>query len=189
MRGGGSCILPGSRTGSVGIGRAMLPQPQPRGSDAMRITEILQPGCVKVPLAATSKQAAIFELSDVLAAAGAIKSADELKQAVWAREMTRTTGIGHGIAIPHGKVQGCPRLVMAMGKAVVPIEFESIDRKPVELIFLLASPLDQTGPHIQALARISRLLTDERFRDAIKSAVSGEDLFALIQKHEAEMPL
>ncbi len=155
----------------------------------MRITDILQPDCVKVPLAATTKQAAIFELADVLAAAGVIKVADELKQAVWAREMTRTTGIGHGIAIPHGKIVGCPKLVMAMGKAPTPIEFESIDRKPVELIFLLASPVDQTGPHIQALARISRLLTDERFRDAIKSAQSSQDLYGLIQKHEADLPL
>lgn len=152
----------------------------------MRITDILQPGCVKVPLEATTKQAAIFELADVLAASNQIQSSEELRQAVWAREQTRTTGIGHGIAIPHGKIAGCPKLVMAMGKAAVPIEFESIDRKPVELIFLLASPVDQTGPHIQALARISRLLTDEGFRDAIKQAQNAEVLYGLIKKHEGD---
>lgn len=154
----------------------------------MRITDILQPGCVRVPLQARTKQEAIFELVDALAAAGVVTSAEELKQAVWSREMTRTTGIGHGIAIPHGKVAGCPKLVMAMGKVASPIDFDSIDRKPVELIFLLASPLDQTGPHIQALARISRLLTDEAFRDAMKSATSAEQLFNLIKSHEAELP-
>lgn len=153
----------------------------------MRITDILQPDCVKVPLAATTKQAAIFELADVLGAAGLISSADDLKQAVWQRELTRTTGIGHGIAIPHGKVQGASRLVMAMGRASTPIEFDAIDRKPVELIFLLASPIDQTGPHIQALARISRLLTDEKFRDAMKSAADPQALYGLIKQHEAEM--
>lgn len=154
----------------------------------MRITDILQPGCVRVPLLAKTKQEAIYELVDTLAGAGLVNSAEDLKQAVWSREMTRTTGIGHGIAIPHGKVAGCPKLVMAMGKATAPIDFDSIDRKPVELIFLLASPVDQTGPHIQALARISRLLTDEQFRDAMKSATSAEDLFGLIKKHEADLP-
>ena len=165
------------------------PAPQtPTEWATMRITDILQPACVKVPLAATTKQDAIFELVDLLAASGAVSSADQLKQAVWQREQTRTTGIGHGIAIPHGKVTGCARLVMAIGKAAAPIDFDAIDRKPVDLIILLASPVDQTGPHIQALARISRLLTDEPFRLAMRSATSSEDLFKLIQEHEAKLP-
>ncbi len=152
----------------------------------MRLTEILQPDCVKVPLEATEKQAAIFELAGLLAARTDIADVERLKQAVWQREQTRTTGIGHGIAIPHGKCAGCDRLRMAIGRAAQPIEFGAVDRKPVDLIILLASPLDQTGPHIQALARISRMLTEESLRTALKQAPSAEELYDLIVQHEAQ---
>ena len=137
---------------------------------------------------ATSKQDAIFELVDVLAEQSGIAARQELKDAVWQREMTRTTGIGNGIAIPHGKCRGCDRLSMAIGKLASPIDFKAIDGRPVELIILLASPLDQTGPHIQALARISRILTDDKARALIKQAASGRILYESIIKYDAELP-
>ena len=151
----------------------------------MRLTDILQAGCVKVPLESHSKQDAVFELVDLLAGQMGIENADELKQAVWQREMTRTTGIGHGVGIPHGKSGGIARLCMAIGKAEPPIDFGAIDGKPVDLIFLLASPVDQTGPHIQALATISRMLTDVEFRATIKEAGDREELYRMICDHEA----
>ena len=153
----------------------------------MRLTDILQSDCVKAPLAATDKQGAIHELVDVLAASIGLDDAqrEDLKHAVWQREMTRTTGIGHGIGIPHGKAKGVSKLAMAVGKTAQPIEFGAIDRKPVELIFLLASPVDQTGPHIQALAGISRMLTDAEFRNAIMQAASAQEVFNLIEQHDA----
>jgi len=150
----------------------------------MRLTDILRPDCVKVPLAATAKQDAIFELVDLLVACGAVTAREEMCQAVWQREQTRTTGIGHGVAIPHGKVVGCKALTLAIGKTAQPIEFAAIDNRPVELIFLLASPVDQTGPHIQALAGISRMLFDPTFRAAVRAAQSSEDLYKLIVAHE-----
>ena len=152
----------------------------------MRLTDILQPGCVKVGLEATTKQEAICELVDLLAAAEGIDDVQELRDAVWKREQTRTTGIGHGIAIPHGKVAGCQRLCMALAKTTVPIEFGAIDGKPVELIILLASPFDQTGPHIQALAQISHLLTDEDFRSAIHRVTTSNAIYELICEQEAK---
>lgn len=150
----------------------------------MRLTDILQPGCIKVPLTASSKQEAIYELAELLSAQCDIAAIDELKRAVWERETTRTTGIGHGIAIPHGKIAGCPKLCMALGKPAEPIEFGAIDNKPVQLIILLASPLDQTGPHIQALARISQMLTEEPVRNAIMAAESSEAIYELIAQHQ-----
>ncbi|MCC7146627.1 MAG: PTS sugar transporter subunit IIA [Phycisphaeraceae bacterium] len=149
----------------------------------MRLSDILTRGCVKVPLAAKTKQEAIFELADLLCDQAGIDAHDQLKQAIWQREQTRTTGIGNGVAIPHGKIEGCPKLVMAVGKTAEPIEFESIDRRPVQIIFLLASPLDQTGPHIQALAAISRMLTDSDLRAAIKNAAAADDLYRIIAQH------
>lgn len=155
----------------------------------MRLSDILQPGCVKVPLESTTKQAAIFELADLLCDQVGISARQSLKDAIWQREQTRTTGIGHGVAIPHGKTAGCERLVMAVGKTAEPIDFNAIDKRPVDLILLLASPIDQTGPHIQALAAISRLLTDPQLRAAIKSAASADELFRIIVEHEAQHAL
>jgi len=152
----------------------------------MRLTDILQADCIKVPLAATDKQAAIYELADLLAARHALGNADELKNAVWQRESTRTTGIGHGIGIPHGKCGSCKKLAMAIGITATPIEFGAIDGQPVELIILIASPLDQTGPHIQALAQISRMLTDEALRGRIKTARSAEELYRHIEQYETQ---
>lgn len=155
----------------------------------MRLTEILKPTCVKVPLQAKEKQQAIDELVDLLCDETGIAGRQELKAAVWQREQTRTTGIGHGVAIPHAKVKDCPGLRMAIGKADPGIDFAAIDGKPVDLIFLLASPVDQTGPHIQALAAISRMLTDPELRGALKRALSAEELFGAISAYEAALPV
>ena len=150
----------------------------------MNLLDILTPDCIKVPLVATEKKAAIEELIDLLAANGKISNPAALKEAVWTREVTRTTGIGHSLAIPHGKCDGIPKLAMAIGKPAQPIEFNAIDNKPVKLIVLLASPLDRTSDHIQALARISRLMTVEEFRNRVYEAKSSAELFDLLQQRE-----
>lgn len=150
----------------------------------MNLSEILNPACVKVPLAATDKKAAIDELVDLLAAASKISDAPGLKAAVWARESTRTTGIGHALAIPHGKAAGIQGLCMAVGKPAQPIDFNSIDGKPVRLIVLLASPIDKTNDHIQALAKVSRLMATEDFRNKIYAASNAEQILELLQQQE-----
>lgn len=152
----------------------------------MRLTDILQADCVKVPLESTEKQQVIYELVDLLVARTGISDADELKRAVWQREQTRTTGIGHGVGVPHGKCAGCERLSMAIGRPREPIDFGAIDGQPVDLIFLLASPPNQTGPHIQALATISRMLTDEALRVALRQEAAPEGLYQLIAQQETE---
>ncbi|MCE9589565.1 MAG: PTS sugar transporter subunit IIA [Planctomycetes bacterium] len=154
----------------------------------MRLTEILQPDCVKVPLDAADKKAAIFELIDLQASKAGVQGTEQLKEAVWQRETTRTTGIGHGIAIPHGKSSGCSKLTMAIGLTKTPMEFGAVDGRPVQLIILLTSPPDQTGSHIQALARISRMLTDDATRTAIKAATSAQAVYEMIAKYDASEP-
>lgn len=150
----------------------------------MNLLDILTVDCVKAPLDATEKKDAIEELVDTLAAAGKVSDADALKDAVWSREQTRTTGIGQGLAIPHGKSDSVDRLVMAIGKPAEPIEFESIDKQPVQLIVLLASPPDRTSDHIQALARISRLMTMRDFRESVYAAQDASELYALLESQE-----
>ncbi|MEM1211002.1 MAG: PTS sugar transporter subunit IIA [Planctomycetota bacterium] len=152
----------------------------------MRLTDIIQPDCVKVPLDAHDKHAAIDELADLLVAHTPITDAQGLRDAVWQRETTRTTGIGHGIGIPHGKTATVDTLRMAVGLAPQGLDFSAIDGKPVHLILLLASPEDQTGPHIQALASVSRLLTNPDLRDAMLAASSASALYQLIADHESQ---
>ena len=152
----------------------------------MRLTEILKPENIKLPLVAKTKTEAIGELVDVLAASGEATDPKKVLDAVLDREATRTTGIGNGLAIPHGKCNGVGHLVMAIGRPATPIDFQAIDGRPVSLIWLLASPPDQTGPHIHALARISRLMTIDKFRQALAAATTSQALYdAIIQQENS----
>jgi len=152
----------------------------------MMLTRILQPTCVKVPLTGADKDSVITELVDVLDASGLLQNRQAALDAVFARERTRSTGIGSGIAIPHGKTDAVRELVMALGIAHQPVDFDSVDKKPVSIVILLVSPLDQTGPHIQALARISRLMLDHEFKDALEKAQSAEAAYQLLSERENE---
>jgi fructose-specific phosphotransferase system IIA component len=151
----------------------------------MDLASILTPSRIRIPLAATDKTAAITELIDLLAATGALANRDQVLDAVLKRESERTTGIGYGVAIPHGKTPGCRQLVIAAGKPSEPIDFQSIDGRPVTFVLLLVTPPDQTSLHIQALAKVSRLLQLEDFRAAVEHARSGEELHAAIVTAEA----
>ena len=153
----------------------------------MRLSDILKLEHIKVPLEAKNKKDAIAELVQLLADAHEVKDAGVLLASVLEREAARTTGIGSGLAIPHGKCSGVDHLVVAIGKPETPIDFESIDGKPVNLIVLLASPPDQTGPHIQALARISRLMNVDTFKAAMRNATSSQQIYDAVVAQEAAM--
>ncbi len=152
----------------------------------MTLTQILQPSCIKVPLEGKDKKSVITELVDLLDARGALLDRDAVLDAVIMREQTRSTGIGSGIAVPHGKCKAVKELVMAIGINSEGIDFESVDAKPVTIVILLVSPTDQTGPHIQALARISRLMLDEQFRTELSQARASEQAYESITRKENE---
>ncbi len=150
----------------------------------MKLTDILSFDCVRVPLLAEEKTAAITELVDVLYEAGKVQDRDGALKAVLERERTRSTGIGYGLAVPHGKCGACPELAMSVGRPGKPIDFESKDGKACNIICLLASPPDQTGPHIQALARISRPMLMENFRRDLAQAADAQAFYEVIRNHE-----
>lgn len=150
----------------------------------MNLLDILSVDCIRAPLRASDKKGVIDELVDVLAAAGRVNRPEALKEAVWVREQTRTTGIGHGLAIPHGKAPGLPQLAMAIGKPGTPMDFEAIDGQKVRLVVLLASPPERTNDHIQALAKISRLMTMDEFRTKMYAAATAEEIFGLLRSQE-----
>ena len=152
----------------------------------MTLTKILQLSCVKVPLEGKDKKSAITELVDLLDANGLLLDKETVLKAVLAREQTRSTGIGSRIAVPHGKCDAVKELVMSIGVAGEPIDFESVDGKPVTIIILLVSPANQTGPHIQALAKISRLMLDEEFKQGLEKATSSEEVYELMRNKEKE---
>ncbi len=150
----------------------------------MKLTEILQPDCVKVPLESKDKKSSIIELVDLLDSKHLLLDRDTVLESVLIREQTRSTGIGSGIAIPHGKCNAVKELIMAVGITDEPIDFESVDAKPVKIIILLVSPANQTGPHIQALAQISRLMLDEKFKQKLENSSSADEAYELLSKKD-----
>ncbi len=150
----------------------------------MNLLDILTPQSIRAPLRTVDKKGVIDELVDLLSEQARVPDAEVLKDAVWAREQTRTTGIGQGLAIPHGKAPGMKELAMAIGKPAEPLDFESIDGEPVKLVVLLASPPDRTSDHIHALARVSRLISMEAFRNEIYEASTSEEIYELLASQE-----
>ncbi|MEE8171063.1 MAG: PTS sugar transporter subunit IIA [Phycisphaerae bacterium] len=150
----------------------------------IRITEYLPPELVRVPLLATEKTAAITELVDLLAEKQKTRDRDQLLTAVLEREAQRTTGVGRGLAIPHAKTAACSQLIVALGRAAEPIDFEAIDGQPVSLVVLLAGPPDQTSPHIQILARLSRMVTNDAILKALLDAPDAQAVYEVIREHD-----
>ncbi len=146
----------------------------------MNLMDILESECIIAPLKSVDKQDVINELIDCLGEQGQVSDVQSLKDAVWSREQTRTTGIGHGLAIPHGKCSSLKGQAIAIGKPAQPIDFEAIDTQPVQLVVLLASPPDKTKDHIEALAHISRMMNDSIFRESIYNATTPEEIYALV---------
>ncbi len=152
----------------------------------MRLTDFLSPDCIKARLSASDKEGVIKEMVALLQSAGKLSDPELMLRAALGREATRTTGIGNCLAIPHGKCAAVDQLVMAVGKTSSPIDFNSVDGKPVTVVIFLASPPDKTGPHIQALARISRLMTDPKFRKALAAATKPKQIHQLFREFEGE---
>lgn len=152
--------------------------------NAVLLSEILTPERIRVPLRGATKDDLLAELVAVLHDAGAVADADEILRAVREREAVLTTGIGSGVAIPHGKAAGVEGLAMAAGITAQPVEFEALDGKPVSLFFLLVGSEGSAGQHVKALSRISRLLRRDDVREALASATSPEQFHALVAEAE-----
>jgi fructose-specific phosphotransferase system IIA component len=126
----------------------------------------------------------ISELVDLLASASSIKNKDGLIKALMARESLGSTGIGQNIGIPHAKSDSVKQLTAAFGISREGINFDSLDGEPAHIFFLLVAPEDSAGPHLKALASISRLLKDKFVRDALKNAGDRSEVIKLIKSNE-----
>lgn len=146
----------------------------------MLLSELLTAGRVRIPLAAQSKDAVLEELVEILRDAGAVEDAGHVLHAVRQREAQLSTGVGGGVAIPHGKAEGIDTLAVAAGVTGEPIDFEALDGKPVQLFFLLAGPEAVAGAHVQALASISRLLRHDGVRERLCASATPEEFVATV---------
>jgi nitrogen PTS system EIIA component len=104
-----------------------------------------------------------------------------------AREALGSTAIGQGIAIPHGKSEATDKLVAALAVSKKGINFDSLDGEPAYIFFLLVAPIDSAGPHLKALARVSRLLKDKFFRDSLKNTKTPKDILELVSMEDSRI--
>jgi PTS system nitrogen regulatory IIA component len=146
----------------------------------MDIREILNEQCIELNLPGKDKQSVIKNLIKILAKHNLISDEDEFLKTVWEREQTYSTGIGMGIAVPHGKSNAVLRPAIAFGKTNEGIEFQSLDGKPANIFFLIAVPEESHNLHLQLLSILSRKLMHQEVRDALnKAKTPGEVLSAL----------
>jgi len=150
----------------------------------MKLLDIVSPGGVVDDLRAETKEGVLREMSEVAASGIPSLSAQSLTSILMERESLGSTGIGDGVAIPHGKVPGLTGLLAVFGRSRAGVQFHSLDGKPAHLFFLVVAPEQSAGMHLKALARISRLLKDARFRRSLLDARDADDLRRILEEED-----
>jgi mannitol/fructose-specific phosphotransferase system IIA component (Ntr-type) len=149
------------------------------------LSELLSVERVKVPLGSRTKSDVLQELVELVTRGRSDGDIGPILASVRERELVLSTGVGGGVAIPHGKTPHIDQLVLAAGVAPEPIDFDALDGKPVRLFFLLVGPESASGAHVKTLSRISRLLRRESLRTDLLAARSPEDFLRMIRESEA----
>ncbi len=156
----------------------------------MKIMEFLNEKAVTPEIKANTKEGVIRELAENLSKAQGLKpkEKEELVKVLLNREALGSTGIGQGVGIPHGKTNSVKKLVAAFGISKAGVNFDALDGEPVFIFFLLVAPEDSAGPHLKALARISRLLKDKYFRETLKSLSDEKAILKIIREEDTKKP-
>jgi len=151
------------------------------------LADLLTPDRIRIPLESEDKPGLIRELCGFLAAScgASPEEADEIREAVFERETVLSTGIGGGVAIPHGKSEVVEDLTLVAGRTKAPVEFEALDERPVRLVLLLVGPESAAGLHVKMLSRISRLLRSPGLRARLEQAESAEAFHDVLREAEA----
>ncbi len=152
----------------------------------MKIMEFLNRKAMTTNLKSSDKEGVIRELVDLLAKSGEIKNKEDLIKAILTRESLGSTGIGQGIGIPHAKSPVVKNLVAAFGLSQKGVNFDSLDGEPVYIFFLLIAPEESAGPHLKALARISRMLKDKYFREMLKKSKDDKEVLKIIEEEDSK---
>jgi PTS system nitrogen regulatory IIA component len=152
----------------------------------MKITDILVREASILDVHSTAKDDLLAEMAGALAEAEPALESESLLHVLREREALQSTGIGEGVAIPHGKVGGLDRLVAAFARSTKGVDFDSIDGQPTQLLFLLVVPEQSGGQHLKALARISRFFRDASFREKLLAAEDLDQIFRAIEEEDAK---
>lgn len=155
----------------------------------MKINDFLNPKAISANLQSKDKPSIIAELVECLVEAGAVdkKFKKKVIEVLMAREALGSTAIGQGIAIPHGKCDCVKKLVGCIGISKEGINFDSLDGAPVHIFFLLVAPVDSAGPHLKALARISRLLKDKYIRDSLRNVKDEKTILDIVHQEDGRL--
>lgn len=152
----------------------------------MKLSDLVNEDAISTSLKSTTKDDVIKELVGLLEKAHHVKPAGRILKNVAERETMMSTGIGHGVAIPHGKAQSIRSMVASCGISATGIEFQSMDGEAVRLFILLVSPEEFRGPHVRALANISLLLKEESVRERLKKCSSPKEFLEVLKQAEAK---
>jgi fructose-specific phosphotransferase system IIA component len=150
----------------------------------MQLSKLIKKNAILMNMKASTKDEALRELVDLLCSAYRLKDRETILEAIIRRERQKSTGIGMGLAVPHAKTPVVTRLHVAFGRSVRGIDFESEDGEKANIFFILVSPRDVSGPHIKALAGISRLIKHEDFRRSVIECADEKEFIELVKKAE-----
>jgi PTS system nitrogen regulatory IIA component len=151
----------------------------------MKILDVLHRETILVDLKAKEKKGAIEEMVEPLARIAGVEKED-LVRVLMERERLGSTGIGGGIGIPHGKFQGLKSLILGLGLSRDGVDFESMDGRPTYIFFLLITPENSTGLHLKLLARISKILKNDPFKERLLQAADRDEIVSVIQAEDEE---
>ena len=143
----------------------------------MNIGDVLREACVVADVTGGTKEAVLTELVSALKQEGLIEDAGEAVRVILEREKLGSTGIGEGVAIPHGKMRGLDTILCAFGRSKKGVQFGAVDGQPVHIFFLLLAPEETTGLHLKLLSRISRILRDTSFRKKLMEQMDANRLY------------
>lgn len=155
-------------------------------SNPMKIIDLLDPNCILPNLQAANKRGVLEELAAALVSGHKEVILQTVVEVLLERERLGSTGIGDNIAIPHGKLPQLSQMLLAFGRSVKGVEFDSMDGKPSHLFFLLLAPVNSSGLHLKALAKISRMLMSQVFRESLMGSTGAEEILRLISEKDAE---
>ena len=150
----------------------------------IKLSKFCEDDVVSFNLKGTTKEEVIAELVELSASSRMVKDEDELLKAVLEREKLVTTGVGYGVAFPHAKTRAVKGIVIAFGRKNEGVEFDAMDRKPVQLFFLIAAPEDAIGAHLNVMAKLSYLMKSEKNRQKLMKAKYKEDLIEVLDSSE-----
>jgi len=150
----------------------------------MKLSKFCEEDLISFDLRGKNKDQIINELVDLASRSKLVKDRDELYNAVVEREKLVTTGVGYGVAFPHAKTKAVKGIIVAFGRSQEGVDFEAMDRKPVNLFFLIAAPEDAIGAHLNVMARLSYIMKNERVREKMLKISSPKELLEIMDSVE-----